>query len=144
LTKLPSTLVFDHPTIRDIVDVLESRIDPGALPDNPAILSKDVDLCVPESQHKLITGLASRLASISTMAEMWSSLLLHGVDSVTPIPSSISLPEVEGASNINISLHGSFLGDYPQDLTFFNISDMETLAMIPQQRVILEVGYQAL
>lgn len=85
-----------------------------------------------------VIGMACRLPDAETPEEFWANLIA-GVDSIRPLPASQhnSLPS-EHAWGSSIANVDSF------DPAFFKISPAEAAVMDPQQRILLELAYQAL
>ncbi|MFF9587552.1 SDR family NAD(P)-dependent oxidoreductase, partial [Streptomyces achromogenes] len=91
-----------------------------------------------EDEPIAVVGLACRLPQASDPEEFWR-LLRDGVDAITEAP--------EGRwDSEELSLrHGGFLdGIDGFDPAFFGISPREAVTMDPQQRLMLELGWEAL
>ena len=97
-----------------------------------------------------IIGIGCRFPGDANDPSTFWSLLKNNVDALTEIPSdrwdlrTYYDPEPGKAGKTNVR-HGGFIKDISKfDATFFGISPREAARMDPQQRLILEVGYEAL
>ncbi|HLK62418.1 MAG TPA: amino acid adenylation domain-containing protein [Bryobacteraceae bacterium] len=136
---LPVTLVFDHPTIADLVNYLAGD-------EAPSIAA------VPASSTGdpiAIIGMSCRLPGAADPEAFWR-LLRDGVDAVTEVPPERwnleqyydADPEAPGKM---YSRHGGFLDAIDRfDAAFFRISPREASSLDPQQRVLLEVAWHAI
>ncbi|MFE2727843.1 type I polyketide synthase [Kitasatospora sp. NPDC059327] len=96
-----------------------------------------------------VVGLSCRLPGASTPDELWR-LLRHGETSVTEVPEDRrgelpgddgQMPEIDGS----IPRWGGFLDQVDRfDPGFFGLSPREAAATDPQQRLMLELGWEAL
>ncbi|MBI4375934.1 MAG: type I polyketide synthase [Elusimicrobia bacterium] len=96
-----------------------------------------------------ITGIGCRFPTVADPKEFWN-LLEHGIDAISAVPPERwdetrfyhPDPSTPGKTN---SRCGGFLKDVDQfDPSFFGISPREASRMDPQQRLILEVSWEAL
>ncbi|MEV8480023.1 SDR family NAD(P)-dependent oxidoreductase [Streptomyces sp. NPDC051173] len=143
---LSSTLLFDHPTARDLArflrgEALGLRSDAGqALP--AAVATDDEPIA--------IVAMSCRFPSdIRTPEALWD-LLAEGREVLTEFPADRGWdldtlfapdPDEQGKSYVR---EGAFLakaGDF--DPKFFGISPREATAMDPQQRLLLETSWEA-
>ncbi|MFJ9953471.1 type I polyketide synthase [Kitasatospora sp. NPDC091207] len=96
-----------------------------------------------------VVGLSCRLPGASTPDELWR-LLRHGETSVTEVPEGRrgELPGEDGQAPENdgsIPRWGGFLDQVDRfDPGFFGLSPREAAATDPQQRLMLELGWEAL
>ncbi|QCX82580.1 Erythronolide synthase, modules 3 and 4 (plasmid) [Streptomyces sp. YIM 121038] len=96
-----------------------------------------------------IVGMACRLPGASTPEEYWT-LLRDGVDAVGEVPAERRslVPELSTnavASGLNAPLRGGFLDHVDRfDAGFFGISPREASHIDPQQRLMLELGWEGL
>jgi acyl transferase domain-containing protein/SAM-dependent methyltransferase/acyl carrier protein len=90
-----------------------------------------------------IVGMAGRFPGADTLDELWQ-LLLSGKVMVQPAPvDRLGLPRT--GDHANTKWWGNFLNDPDAfDHRFFKKSSREAIAWDPQQRVLLEVVYEAL
>ncbi|HSP26806.1 MAG TPA: type I polyketide synthase, partial [Saliniramus sp.] len=137
---LPQTLVWDHPTLSRIVGHLLGE-DSNASPDALRPLA--------EGEPIAIVGMACRFPGASDPDSFWR-LLAEGREAVGPVPVGRwdidryfdADPEAPGRMSTK---RGGFLDDVAGfDAAFFGISPREALEMDPQQRISLELAYEAL
>lgn len=146
--SLPETLVFDHPTIADVAAFLTAdgngRASPSTAPVGGRLPARPQDAPEPIA----IVGAACRFPGAASKDAFWD-LLCDGEEAIVEVP-----PDrwpwqehydadfmVEGKMNVR---HGGFIEDVDQfDARFFGISPFEAARMDPQQRVLLEVGWEA-
>ncbi|MFD5141734.1 beta-ketoacyl synthase N-terminal-like domain-containing protein [Streptomyces sp. NPDC058401] len=152
---LPPTVLWQHPTIHRLTAFLTGAPGRPEQPGQPAAGPAagpaaeagdarygDTDLAV--------VGLGCRLpGGVASAAGFWE-LLSHGGDAVTTVPEGRWEPyrQVSPAHAAAVGRavrHGSFLDDVDGfDAEFFSISPAEAAEMDPQQRILLEVAWEAL
>ncbi|MEV7046561.1 type I polyketide synthase, partial [Amycolatopsis sp. NPDC051061] len=143
--KLPSTLVFDHPTTTVLADFLAGELFGTEDAVAPARRLEDAD------EPIAIVGMSCRLpGGITSPEELWR-LLADGGDAISAWPEDRGWdveglydpdPDAEGKS---YSRDGGFLtGAGEFDAAFFEMSPREALATDPQQRLLLESSWEAL
>lgn len=154
-TELPSTLVFDHPTIASISQLITSLlpIDSSHQPMEVLDISAEVsstDVANPfvdgglqsaaGLQHQQVVGIMSM--AIQSPGDALDKLLQHDCSAVIPA----SRWDVEAAhSGGNPVRFGIILQDVERfDAAAFGISGHEATLMDPQQRLLLETTSQAL
>ncbi|MFG2684415.1 SDR family NAD(P)-dependent oxidoreductase, partial [Streptomyces sp. NPDC048392] len=144
--RLPSTLVFDHPTARDLAAHLRDELVGGRDPE-PAPGPAPAD-----DDRIAIVGMGCRFpGDVRSPQQLWQ-LLRDGGDAITPFPDDRGwdLDTLRGSGSgertgTSTAQEGGFLhdaGDF--DAEFFGISPREALAMDPQQRLLLETSWEAL
>ncbi|WP_269324382.1 type I polyketide synthase [Chondromyces apiculatus] len=94
-----------------------------------------------------VVGVGCRMPGGGDGSDAYWRLLRDGVDAVRRVPDArwsggpIDAAEVEALGEI----HGAFLDDIDAfDAAFFSISSREAVCMDPQQRILLEVAWEAL
>lgn len=121
-----------------------SRAVPAA-----AVLSspREVSRAAPEAIA--VIGFAGRFPNAKNTGELWTNLIA-GAHAVEPVPrerwdNALHYDPDARAPNRTVSKWGAFVDDVEQfDAEFFGISPMEAEIMDPQQRLFLEVAYEAL
>ena len=100
----------------------------------------------PYPPHSIaIVGMSGRFPGADSLDELWE-LLLSGRSMAEPVPADrLRLPEPETGDHSGTQWWGNFLRD-PEafDHRFFKKSSREAVAWDPQQRILLEVIYEAL
>jgi acyl transferase domain-containing protein/aryl carrier-like protein len=143
--KLPVSVVYDHPTplalARRIRQLLSSPT--GGEAAAPAAPTAEDDPVV-------IVGMACRYpGAVASPEDLWR-LVAEGGDAVGEFPADRGW-DVEGLYHpspehrkTTYVRSGGFLRDAARfDAAFFGISPREALGMDPQQRVLLEIGWEA-
>ncbi|MDX3745663.1 type I polyketide synthase [Streptomyces sp. AK08-02] len=142
-TRLPSTLIYDHPTPEALIRYVRNSAEdetPGPDPHQPAGVGEPV----------AVVGMACRLpGGVGSPSELWE-LVEAGRDGVSGFPVDRGW-DVEGLYDADpdrpgtsYTRHGGFLyGAAEFDAEFFGISPREALAMDPQQRLLLESAWEA-
>ncbi|WP_308404869.1 type I polyketide synthase [Streptomyces sp. 35G-GA-8] len=138
---LPATLIFDYPTparlAAYLLDELVGEDDVAAVTARESRDSADTT-----DDPIAIVGMSCRFpGGVESPEGLWE-LVLSGGDAISGFPddrgweADASIGAVEG--------QGGFLRDVADfDAGFFGISPREALAMDPQQRVLLEVSWEA-
>ncbi|HVV12814.1 polyketide synthase [Amycolatopsis sp.] len=132
-TSLPTTLLWDHPTIERLAAALT-----GSSPVDDESISP-----VSESDPIAVVGLGCRLpGGVHGPEQLWQ-LLIEGRNAVAQVPDGRwaeygDVPE-------GTTRWGGFLEDVAGfDAEFFGIAPREAARMDPQQRMVLEVAWEAL
>ncbi|WP_218024527.1 type I polyketide synthase [Nocardia lijiangensis] len=142
--RLPATLLFDFPTLNDLAAHLNVELA-GARPETRAPVRRRASTGDPV----VIVGVGCRFpGGVASADDLWD-LVAEGVDAVSgfPVnrgwdPAVVDPSGGPGKSYLGI---GGFVHDADRfDAEFFGISPREALAMDPQQRVLLEVAWEAL
>ncbi|MGC0366906.1 polyketide synthase 13 [Rhodococcus sp. 27YEA15] len=144
---LNATVVYQHPTI----DSLATLIIEG----EPEISDENVDAsyytsAVPSNAHDIaIVGLSTRFPGAGhTPSQMWE-MLAEGRDGITDLPEDrwiefMSDPAIRAAVE-NARTKGGYLDDVKGfDAEFFAMSPLEVVNVDPQQRLALELAWEAL
>ncbi|XVS67487.1 SDR family NAD(P)-dependent oxidoreductase [Actinosynnema sp. CA-299493] len=138
--RVPTTLVFDHPTADAVTRFL--RAEPEGAPLRQTATADQDDPIA-------IVGMSVRLpGGIDSPEDFWR-LLDEGGDAIGTFPTdrgwdlaTLHDPDPERLGT-SYTRHGGFLADAAGfDADFFGISPREALAMDPQQRLFLETSWE--
>ena len=145
--NLPSTVVYNYPTIALLAGYVRSQLDPE--PATPAVTA-GTPHAIPRKEPLAIVGVACRLPGGAHDPESLWKLLRNGVDAVIRVPPERwdadryydPDPDAPGMSRTR---EGGFLTcPIDQfDAPFFGISAREARQLDPQQRLLLEVMWEA-
>jgi acyl transferase domain-containing protein/acyl carrier protein len=140
--RLSPTLIWDHPTVQALATQLGNADQKSHSPSTPAsFVSLDEPIAV--------VGLACRFPGADDPAAFWR-LLCSGTDAVSEIPASrwdlntFYDADLKRPGKMNTRC-GGFLKQIDLfDAPFFGISPREAIHMDPQQRLMLELAWEAL
>jgi len=142
--SLPPTLVWDHPTPEQLVCYLVGQ---GA----PAVRASRADVPrMPSEEPIALVGMACRFPGGAEDPGAFWRLLCEEREGVTEVPASrwdvAALYDADPARPGRMSTRwGGFLGQVDGfDPDFFGISPKEAVRMDPQQRLMLELSWEAL
>ncbi|MFD3617923.1 SDR family NAD(P)-dependent oxidoreductase [Streptomyces sp. NPDC058676] len=148
-TRLPATLLFDHPTPARLADHLLNTALATTRSPAPARPTARPTTRASDEPVALV-AMACRLpGGVSDPEGLWD-LVTRGRDAVGPFPAgrwdveSLYDPDPE-ARGKSYAREGGFLDDIESfDAGFFGITPKEAAAMDPQQRLLLETTWEAL
>jgi polyketide synthase PksM/rhizoxin synthesis polyketide synthase/nonribosomal peptide synthetase RhiB len=157
--KLKPTILFSHPTIKQLASHLAGRgvrvAGPAAPVEQQPAPPPAQPAAAPGAQAGAwaddiaIVGMSGRFPGAATIDAFWSNIE-NGVDSVGPVPSSrwdhASVYDPKpGTAGKTQCPDGGFLDDVESfDPLFFNLSPNEATLMDPQQRLFLQEAWHAL
>ncbi|MFE5534075.1 beta-ketoacyl synthase N-terminal-like domain-containing protein, partial [Embleya sp. NPDC056538] len=152
--RLPSSLVFDHPTPARLAAFLRTQLadaEPTATTAAPASApTPSADVVTGGSEEPIaIVGMGCRFpGDVRGPADLWR-LITDGADAISALPENrgwdtarLHDPDPD-ATGHTYAREGGFLhdaGDF--DAVFFGISPREAAAMDPQQRLLLETAWE--
>ncbi|TWJ29010.1 type I polyketide synthase [Micromonospora sagamiensis] len=138
---LPATLVWEHPTIDSLVRFITEG--------DRAATTGNAGLAMRESEPIAVIGMACRFPGAPGIEAYWQ-LLTGGVDAVTEVPPGrwdvdryySPAPDAPGRMSTR---WGGFLEHVDRfDAEFFGLAPREVVQMDPQQRLVLELAWEAL
>ena len=143
---LNATIAYQHPTIASLATrIIEGEPELPAGSDDAYYAVKDTS----QSHDVAIVGMASRFPGTGhTPDEMWR-LLIEGRDAVTDLPEGrwsefAADPQIAAAIE-KANTTGGYLDDVKGfDAEFFAMSPLEVKNVDPQQRLALELAWEAL
>ncbi|MBB6174413.1 acyl transferase domain-containing protein/aryl carrier-like protein [Nocardiopsis mwathae] len=145
--RLPTTLVFDHPSPQAVADLLLDRLDATGT----AVVPSAVAHAPGMDESIAVVGMGCRYpGGVSSPQDLWR-LVAEGRDAIDEFPSDRGW-DVEGLFDPDpekigksYTRKGGFLYEAAEfDAEFFGLSPREAIATDPQQRVLLEVAWEAL
>lgn len=146
-TRLDATIVYEHPTIASLAQRLLSGEPTRSAPAAPALRVQDQG--EPGVHDIAVVGMAARFPGADEGLDAMWRLLLHGEDGTGELPMgrwSEYAQDAEVQRRIeNSNTRGGYLRDISSfDAEFFGISPVEAANTDPQQRIILELVWEAL
>ncbi len=156
--KLPPTLLFEHVTVEQLaaflcrtypqkLSVVTARPPEAERSDTASSLPVP-GRARPRGEDIAIVGMAGRFPGASSVREFWENLK-SGKDSVGEVPGSRwdwrAFQALRSPSGKPLSRWGGFLDDVDCfDAQFFRISPREAESLDPQERLFLEVCWEAI
>ncbi|MHC5908350.1 AMP-binding protein, partial [Streptomyces sp. S6] len=138
--RLPTTLVFDHPSVRAIAAYVRGEL--ADTPTEPATAAPAT--AAADDDPVVLVGLACRYpGGVTTPDDLWR-LVAEETDAISGFPEDRGW-DLERLHTHSATRRGGFLHDAADfDAEFFGISPREALATDPQHRLLLELAWEAL
>ncbi len=137
---LPATLLWDHPTLKRLAAFLDHEDDPDA---HAPIVP------MPPDEPIALVGMACRLPQADSPAAFWR-MLCDGTDAITTVPAdrwaidTLYDPDPQAPGRM-ATRFGGFIDNVDRfDAGFFGMSPREAAQADPQQRLALELAWEAL
>ena len=144
IDAVPQSVARSFPVVK--ATTISDRINGIVEPETPA-LAPDPAASVGQGYPKdaiAIIGMGCRFPGADSIDEFWN-LLTEGKSMLSEIPEARFGQGRPARSNSNLRFWGNFLRDIEAfDHGFFKKSPREAVSMDPQQRVLLQVAYEAL
>ncbi|KAK1976833.1 beta-ketoacyl synthase domain-containing protein [Colletotrichum cereale] len=139
--QLPLSLTVDVDIRYATLHGLKKQANPQVFLQEPCISGSRISSFPPHSVA--IVGMAGRFPGANSVEELWE-LLSDARSMVVGAPDRVGLDQLSDSVS-QVKWWGNFLDDCDSfDHKFFNKSAREALATDPQQRILLEVVYEAL
>ncbi|MFW6725353.1 SDR family NAD(P)-dependent oxidoreductase, partial [Streptomyces sp. MAR4 CNY-716] len=144
--QLPSTLVFDHPTLTELSVFLRGKL----LDEQPRLRAAKQAATVVDDDPIAIVSMACRYPGGMRRPEDLWKLVSEGVEAIGDLPDDrgwdldgLYDPDPDAPGKM-YTRKGAFLYDAGQfDADFFHMNPREALATDPQQRLLLETAWEA-
>ncbi|MCE5290642.1 MAG: acyltransferase domain-containing protein [Nocardiaceae bacterium] len=144
---LTATVAYQHPTIASLATrIIEGETEPAAAPAQESYYTSNTRV---DGHDIAIVGLATRFpGQVNTPDDMWRTLM-EGRDAVTEVPEDrwveFKADPALASRLAAIPTKGGFLDDIKGfDAEFFSMSPREVDHVDPQQRMALELTWEAL
>ncbi|EWM18242.1 modular polyketide synthase [Kutzneria sp. 744] len=139
--KLPTSLLYDYPSPQRLVEALRTSGEPAQV----APQRVPAPAQAPGSDPVAVIAMGCRYPGGANSPEEFWRLIASGADAVTPLPSNRGWDLDALFDGACVTRNGGFLHDADTfDAAFFGLSPREALAMEPQQRLMLEVSWEAI
>ncbi|MEU8216810.1 SDR family NAD(P)-dependent oxidoreductase, partial [Micromonospora taraxaci] len=157
---LPATVVFEHPTVGALAaylsELLAARPAPAltTTPGSVEAIGDDdanaraaagyIEDSRPDADAVAVVGVACRLPGAADPEQLWR-LLTEGRHAIGDLPADRRNDPIWAEAGPNVPTRGGYLPDVTGfDADFFRISPREARSLDPQQRLMLEVAWEAL
>lgn len=146
-TQLDATIAYEYPTIA----ALAKRLVEGDKGPRPSAKIRNISgfsNSTPGTHDIAIVGMAAKYPGANNINEMWD-MLIEGRDGIGQPPlgrwSEYASDDVMQAKMAEVNFTGGYLEDIATfDAEFFGLSPLEAVNIDPQQRIILELTWEAL
>ncbi|KAL7066038.1 hypothetical protein ACR3K2_35190, partial [Cryptosporidium serpentis] len=146
--KIPSTALFDYPTLKDIVEYLTDSLfveeSKKSSLETPYIINS-------QNTPIAVIGISCRLpGDVMSSDDLWDKVVLSGNYCIEEIPLDRWVvdyyydPDPDNRSKSYVN-KGAFIRDIDLfDNIFFGMSPTEAMNVDPQQKLMLEISYEAM
>lgn len=146
-TQLDATIAYEYPTIAALAKRLVEG-DKGPRPSAKLRNVSGLQSSTPGTHDIAVVGMAARYPGANNIDEMWK-MLVEGRDGIGEVPlgrwSEYASDDVMQSKMAEINFTGGYLEDIASfDAEFFGLSPLEAVNIDPQQRIILELTWEAL
>lgn len=146
-TQLDATIAYEYPTIAALAKRLIEG-DKGPRPSAKLRNTPGVSAATPGTHDIAVVGMAAKYPGADNIDEMWK-MLIEGRDGIGQPPlgrwSEYASDDVMQAKMAEQNFTGGYLEDIASfDAEFFGLSPLEAVNIDPQQRIILELTWEAL
>lgn len=148
--NLPATIVFNYPTLHSLHEFLLSYLGTREGKSETSNGAKPESKLIDGGEPIAVVGMSCRFPGGANSPEEFWKMLDAGADGIGTIPKSRFdlekyFSEDASAPGKTYVRHGGFLEGIEEfDAQFFGLSPKEALALDPQQRLMLEVSWEAL
>jgi len=139
---IPVTTIFQHPTVRALAHIIDET--PATLPTSP--MRQRLKRSNDEDTRIAIIAEAGRFPGANTIEQFWQNLR-NGVESISFFSDSELDADTDPTLRHNphfVKARGIVADAELFDAPFFGISPLEAKVMDPQQRLFLEIAYEAM
>ncbi|MEU0390190.1 type I polyketide synthase, partial [Streptomyces chartreusis] len=141
---LPSSVVFEHPSVQALAAHLTQLTQQRSGEETPQPAPSAGATDSGEDGSFAVIGIACRLPGASSPQDFWS-LLTEGRSAVSSPPPHRRDDPIWAEAGPGVPTEGGYLDDVSGfDAAFFRISPREAVSLDPQQRLALEVSWEAL
>ncbi|MEU6393702.1 type I polyketide synthase [Streptomyces sp. NPDC046939] len=148
--KLPTTVVFDHPSISALAAFLDDLAFGGQGQEDTRPAEEPTRGAGDDDPIAIVSMGCRFPGGVRTPEDLWR-LVLDGVDAITPLPTdrgwdldALYDPDPDRLGTSYVRESGFLDGAGEFDAAFFGISPREATAMDPQQRLLLETSWETL
>ncbi|MDQ2792535.1 MAG: amino acid adenylation domain-containing protein [Bacteroidota bacterium] len=144
--QLPVMKLYQFPTVAQVASHLEQQAAPTALPAAPAEIAVAVSAAEYPAGDVAIIGMAGRFPGAQTVDELWE-VLREGRETTRffgPEELDASIAPALRQDPLYVRARGVLEGADAFDPAFFKLNPKLAAAMDPQQRIFLEIAWEAL
>ncbi|MCK0471186.1 type I polyketide synthase [Halalkalibacter sp. APA_J-10(15)] len=147
--ELNPTLLFEYQTPQQFIQYLHQSFVKRNEPVKEKLLVTEREKNIEQDKDIAIIGIGLRVPGANNPDQYWD-LLIHGRNMIRPVPEDRWNMKEQGHNRRDL-LHGSYASeggfiDHPYDFDpfFFGMSPNEAEVTDPQQRIFLEIAWEAL